>query len=144
MSIKSHFPTSFQEGDHSGAVPGTYQQPRRNLACALLKAQHTILTSDAVLVRAGAVLLCVLKQSLIQSKAASFYHAIHKLSLSTALLFSFHRPAGPKPDLDGCWAEYWYAGTHRSTGEERGTGSLLRMHRLVCRRGTTCYACEIG
>jgi protein-lysine N-methyltransferase EEF2KMT len=25
-------------------------------------------------------------------------------------------PAGPKPELDGCWAPWWYAGTHASTG----------------------------
>ncbi|KAL4521258.1 hypothetical protein Ndes2437A_g05190 [Nannochloris sp. 'desiccata'] len=25
-------------------------------------------------------------------------------------------PAGPKPEIDGCWAPWWYAGTHASTG----------------------------
>jgi branched-chain amino acid aminotransferase len=42
-------------------------------------------------------------------------------ALCSALNISFDPgmlswPAGPKPEIDGCWAPWWYAGTHASTG----------------------------
>lgn len=42
-----------------------------------------------------------------------------------------HWPAGPKPDIDGFWAPYWYETVHKSTGFNAVDGQAYRSNKYT-------------